>query len=120
MTGTIRDKAAIVGIGQTPFAKHLGRSELDMAIEAILAACEDAGISPRAIDGIVRYDMETTDEENLYTALGQPDKHRPRSINRPAPVCIHSQSYVRRGGLPDGLEHRAVCFNAVRAAQLDL
>src|SRR5256885_670453 len=56
----------------TPFAKHLGRSELDMAIEAILAACTDAGISPRAIDGIVRYDMETTDEENLYAALGQP------------------------------------------------
>jgi acetyl-CoA acetyltransferase len=72
MTGTIRDKAAIVGIGQTPFAKHLGRSELDMAIEAILAACADAGISPRAIDGIVRYDMETTDEENLYAVLGQP------------------------------------------------
>ena len=72
MTATIRDKAAIVGVGQTPFAKHLGRSELDMAIEAILAACDDAGVSPRAIDGIVRYDIETTDEENLYAALGQP------------------------------------------------
>ena len=69
---TIRDRAAIVGIGQTPFAKHLGRSEYDMAVEAILAACDDAGISPRAIDGVVRYDMETTDEENLLAALGNP------------------------------------------------
>jgi acetyl-CoA acetyltransferase len=69
---TIRDKAAVVGIGQTPFAKSLGRSEYDMALEAILAACADAGIAPREIDGTVRYDMETTDEENLLAALGNP------------------------------------------------
>jgi acetyl-CoA acetyltransferase len=69
---TIRDQAAIVGIGQTPFSKGLGRSEFDMALEAILAACADAGIEPRAIDGLVRYDMETTDEENLLAALGNP------------------------------------------------
>ena len=72
METSIRDKAAIVGIGETAFGKQLGRSELDMAIEATLAACDDAGISPRAIDGVVRYDMETTDEEQLYTALGHP------------------------------------------------
>jgi acetyl-CoA acetyltransferase len=69
---SIRDQAAIVGIGQTRFAKSLGRSEFDMAVEAILAACDDAGVSPRDIDGTVRYDMETTDEENLLAALGNP------------------------------------------------
>ena len=69
----IGDKAAIVGIGQTPFSRSLGRSEFDMAIEAIFAACDDAGISPRAIDGVVRYDMDTTDEENLLAALGNPE-----------------------------------------------
>jgi acetyl-CoA acetyltransferase len=69
----IGDKAAIAGIGQTPFSRSLGRSEFDMAIEAIFAACDDAGISPRAIDGVVRYDMETTDEENLLAALGNPE-----------------------------------------------
>jgi 17-hydroxy-3-oxo-4-pregnene-20-carboxyl-CoA lyase len=69
---TIRDRAAVVGIGQTPFGRHLGRSEFDMATEAILAACEDAGISPRDIDGSVRYDMDTTDEEQLRAALGSP------------------------------------------------
>jgi acetyl-CoA acetyltransferase len=70
---TIRDRAAIVGIGQTAFAKSLGRSEFDMALEAILAACDDAGVSPRDIDGTVRYDMETTDEECLLAALGNPE-----------------------------------------------
>ena len=70
---TIRDRAAIVGIGQTAFGKALGRSEYDMALEAILSACADAGLSPRDIDGAVRYDMETTDEENLLAALGNPE-----------------------------------------------
>src|SRR5439155_159404 len=51
---TIRDRAAIVGIGQTAFGKSLGRSEYDMALEAILAACADAGLAPREIDGAVR------------------------------------------------------------------
>jgi acetyl-CoA acetyltransferase len=69
----IRDQAAIVGIGQTAFGKHLGRSELDMALEAILAACADAGIAPREIDASVRYDLETTDEETLLAALGNPE-----------------------------------------------
>jgi acetyl-CoA acetyltransferase len=70
---TIRDRAAIVGIGQTVFGKSLGRSEYAMALEAILAACTDAGIAPHEIDGVVRYDMETTDEENLLAALGNPE-----------------------------------------------
>ena len=70
---SISDRAAIVGIGQTAFAKSLGRSELDMALEAILAACEDAGLPPRAIDGLVRYDIENVDEEQLFASLGRPD-----------------------------------------------
>src|SRR2546422_3810913 len=35
--------------------------------------CADAGLAPRDIDGAVRYDMETTDEENLLAALGNPE-----------------------------------------------
>ena len=66
----IRDQAAIVGIGQTPFSKGLGRSEYDMAAEAILAACDDAGIAPTQIDGVVRFDMESVDEEKLISIVG--------------------------------------------------
>ena len=69
----IQDRAAIAGIGRTPYGKALGRSEVDMAFEAIFDACEDAGISPREIDGIVRYDMESVDEEQLLAGLGNPD-----------------------------------------------
>jgi acetyl-CoA acetyltransferase len=69
---TIRDVAAVAGIGQTAFAKSLGRSEYDMAVEAIWNACADAGISPRDVDGVIRYDMEQIDEEQLLAALGNP------------------------------------------------
>jgi acetyl-CoA acetyltransferase len=71
-TNSIRDRAAVVGIGQTKFAKSLGLSEYEMAVEAIFAACDDAGISPRAIDATVRYDMEQIDEEQILAALGNP------------------------------------------------
>lgn len=69
---SIRDKAAIVGIGQTRFAKRLEQSELEMAVEAIWNACGDAGIAPNQIDGVVRYDMEQIDEEQLFALLGHP------------------------------------------------
>ena len=67
------DRAAIVGIGQTAFGRSLGRSELDMASEAILAACADAGLKPGSIDGLVRYDMEQIDEEQILSLLGNVD-----------------------------------------------
>ena len=69
----LQDKAAIAGIGQTPYSKGLGRTEYDMAVEAIFSACEDAGISPGQIDGVVRYDMENIDEEQLLAVLGNPE-----------------------------------------------
>ena len=37
-------KTSIVGLGQTEFSKNSGRSELRLAMEAILAAIEDAGL----------------------------------------------------------------------------
>ena len=39
MPTTLKDEAAIVGIGQTEFSKNSGRSELQLASEAVRAAC---------------------------------------------------------------------------------
>ena len=47
MTRTLHDKAAIAGIGATEFSKDSGRSELRLAVEAIGAALDDAGLNPR-------------------------------------------------------------------------
>lgn len=51
---SIRNKAAIVGVGQTEFSKDSGRSTLRMALEAILEALADAGLRPEDVDSIVK------------------------------------------------------------------
>ena len=66
-------EAAVAGIGQTRFAKNMGRSERDLAIEAIGAACADAGLPVTAIDGLVSYHVEQVAEVDLVTTLGLPD-----------------------------------------------
>ena len=52
MARTLKDQAAIVGIGQTEFSKNSGRSELQLACEAVRAAIRDAGLKPSDVDGM--------------------------------------------------------------------
>jgi len=69
----MRSAAAIVGIGQTEFARDIGRPERTIALEAICAALDDAGISPFEVDGLVRFDMESTSEVEIARNLGIPN-----------------------------------------------
>ncbi len=69
---SIRDCAAIIGIGQTEFSRELGRTEHRLACEAIALAIADAGLTARDIDGIVRYDIETNSEPAILYSLGIP------------------------------------------------
>ncbi len=66
----MRDRAAIAGIGATEFSKDSGRSELQLAVEAILAACEDCGISPKEIDGLTTFTYDHTWDIALADSLG--------------------------------------------------
>jgi acetyl-CoA acetyltransferase len=45
--------ACIVGIGETKFGRGTQKSSLQLGVEASVAACADAGVEPRAIDGII-------------------------------------------------------------------
>jgi acetyl-CoA acetyltransferase len=54
----IKDRTAIAGIGQTPFAKVVPMTELQMACYAIKAALDDAGIAPSEVDGMSSFTME--------------------------------------------------------------
>jgi acetyl-CoA acetyltransferase len=62
--------AAIAGIGATEFSKESGRSELQLAAECSLAACEDAGVNPRDIDGMITFTIDNSDEISLARCLG--------------------------------------------------
>ena len=70
MTHPLRDKAAVVGIGETEYSKHSGRTELALACEAIKKAVDDAGLAVSDIDGLVRFDMDTVDDVALTSHLG--------------------------------------------------
>ncbi|MFF0761038.1 lipid-transfer protein [Streptomyces sp. NPDC003631] len=66
----LKDATAVVGIGQTDFARRLGEPEKTLACRAILAALDDAGIAPGEVDALASYTMEETDEVEVAKAVG--------------------------------------------------
>ncbi|MFI1866996.1 lipid-transfer protein [Streptomyces jumonjinensis] len=67
---TLGGRAAVVGIGATEFSKDSGRSELKLAVEAVHAALDDAGLSPADVDGLVTFTMDTSPEITVAQAVG--------------------------------------------------
>ena len=72
MSRTIRGKVAVVGLGETRYYKR-GQSpdaEFKLALKAIIAACKDAGISPKKVDGFASFSNDRSDPSRLAAALG--------------------------------------------------
>jgi len=70
------DRTAIVGIGQTEYARHGGitnRSELQLCCEAIMNAAEDAGIPVDEIDGFCSFGYERHEPVVIQQVLGIPE-----------------------------------------------
>ena len=63
-------RAAIAGVGCTEFSRQAGRTELQLACEAINAALRDAGVAPSAVDGLVSYTVDPVEETELVRAVG--------------------------------------------------
>ncbi len=75
MNRTIRGKVAVVGLGETQYYKR-GQSpdaEFKLALKAIIAACKDAGISPKQVDGFASFSNDRSDPSRLAAALGCDD-----------------------------------------------
>ena len=72
---TIKDKTAVVGIGETTYYKHGGApvTEFRLVLEAITKAADDAGIDVRDIDGFASYSNDRNDPPRLASALGTKD-----------------------------------------------
>jgi acetyl-CoA acetyltransferase len=62
--------AVIAGIGATEFSKDSGRSELQLACEAVLAAVADAGLTPADVDGLVTFTADTSGEVHVARNTG--------------------------------------------------
>ena len=72
---TLRGKIAVAGIGETAYYKR-GQSpdpEFVLALKAIMAAAEDAGIDVREIDGFASYSNDRNEPSRLSAALGLPE-----------------------------------------------
>lgn len=69
---TLRGSAAVVGVGETPYYKRGGSPdpEFKLALDAILGACADAGISAKDVDGFASFSNDRSDPSRLAAALG--------------------------------------------------
>ena len=71
-TRSLRGRVAVVGIGESIYYRH-GQSpdpEFKLALKAILAACGDAGLDPREIDGFASFSDDRNEATRLAAALG--------------------------------------------------
>jgi len=66
----LKDRTAIVGIGETEFSKSIDSTELNLACKAIKIALDDAGISPDQVDALGSFTYEETPEFEIARNLG--------------------------------------------------
>ncbi|MBO4225283.1 acetyl-CoA acetyltransferase [Bradyrhizobium neotropicale] len=69
---SLQGRVAVAGVGETTYYRHSQAPEPEfvMCLKAILAACSDAGIDPRDIDGFASFSNDRNDPMALATALG--------------------------------------------------
>ena len=72
---TLRGQVAVAGVGETTYYKHgqAPEPEFKLALQAILRACDDAGIDAARIDGFASYSNDRNDPSRLAAALGLPE-----------------------------------------------
>lgn len=63
-------QVAIAGIGATEFSKKSGRTELQLAVEAVVAALADAGLAGADVDGMATYVMDNNPEVEVFRLIG--------------------------------------------------
>ncbi len=73
MTADLSGRAAIAGIGATEFSKQSGRSELQLAVEAVVHALDDAGIDPADVGGMVTFTADANAEIEIARSIGIPE-----------------------------------------------
>lgn len=71
MTNSLRNKYAIVGVGESGRSKRSGATTLELAVAAAAAAIVDAGINPADIDLVANYgQMDSVDSHTVASHLG--------------------------------------------------
>ena len=114
----LRDKACIVGVGETEYTRRGGiaRSEFQLACEAVLRAVADAGLELDDVDGLVTYSSDRNQPSHVAQVLG-------------IPVLRFADLYPGGGNAACGVVHHAamavfsgtadmvVCYRALAQGQ---
>lgn len=109
---SLKNETAIAGIGCTEFSKKSGVSELSLAAQCIKIACDDAGISPREIDGLVSYTMDSTDEIEVARAVGASDLTFYSKINYGGGAAVGTIAQAAMA-IATGQASTVVCYRAM-------
>lgn len=112
MPTTLKNEAAIAGIGVTEFSKKSGVSELSLASQCIKAACDDAGLDPSEIDGLVSYTLDTTDEIEVARAVGAGDLKLFSKINYGGGAAVGTIMQAVMA-VATGTAKNVVCYRAM-------
>ncbi len=82
MSGELKDKTAIVGIGWTEYTKNSGVSVLTLALRAAKRAIADSGLETKDIDGVVTFALgDSVGAAMVATHLGLPVLHHLTDIS---------------------------------------
>ena len=112
MSHALKDQAAIAGIGLTEFSKKSGVSELSLAAQATLAACEDAGLPPSEIDGFVSYTLDSTDEIELARTVGANDLKLFTKVNYGGGAAVGTILHAVMA-VATGVADNVICYRAM-------
>ena len=69
----VRDRCAIVGIGNTEYVRGTARSTLELHLEACMRALDDAGLEPADVDALMPNDIADRIAEEFILNLGLTD-----------------------------------------------
>jgi len=108
----IKDRTAIVGIGTTEFSRASGRTTLQMISEAIKSATEDAGLKIEDIDGVIRFNGDSTDVETLVSTLGLPDLNFFADCPMGGSACVATVMHAAIA-VATGLAKYVVCYRSM-------
>ncbi|HEX2315573.1 MAG TPA: acetyl-CoA acetyltransferase [Thermomonospora sp.] len=110
-----RDRAAIAGVGYTPFSRDSGVSTLTLAVDAILAALDDAGLGVDDVDALATHRVgDSTPPWVVAPALGVPevtwylDQFGGGSVS-------HSVVGQAAMAVAAGVARTVVCYRAINA-----
>lgn len=110
---TLKDKCAIVGVGETQYSRSSGVSTLALAAECSFRAIDDAGLSVKDIDGIILFYLgEAIATAELAQNLGIPETSFQLAVagggNNGCAVVATAAAAVA-----SGLAHNVICLHAI-------